>query len=369
MSVSIGRRIKLSRHALSLSLRDLEARIDNRVTAQAISKYERDELMPSSDVLIALASALGVSVQYLVSEIDIELKEVNFRKRNLASRKEEAEVEAKVIHLLERYLTVEEILGLPTVNADLPRNSPWQVLHDLVEVEQMAYSLRNHWGLGLDPISNLVELVEDRGIKILSIPLNEIDGLTARVCRGDKSVASVIVVNQSNAGDRQRFTIAHELGHIILDVVAKDIDQERAANRFAGAFLIPAETLRAEIGSFRTSVSLAELFGLKQIFGVSVQALTYRCKELGIFGNTLFESLFREFKNLGWRTPPYKEWNPIEGEIPKRFERLCFRALMEGAISEAKAAELLGISVRKLARIIDGLPNEKEDLSSGDTSS
>ena len=181
------------------------------------------------------------------------------------------------------------------------------------------------------------------------------------------NVASVIVVNESNGGDRQRFTIAHELGHIVLAVIAKDIDQETAANRFAGAFLIPAETLRAEIGSSRTSVSLGELLELKRIFGMSVQALTYRCRELGIFGNALFESLFEEFRNRGWRTPPYKEPNPIKGEVPKRFERLCLRALMERAISEAKVAELLGISVHELTRKIDG-PPYKEYLTSGNSS-
>ena len=367
MGMAIGRRIKLSRHALGLSLRDLESRIDNLVTAQAISKYERDELTPSSSVLIALANALGVSVHYLVSEVDIELEEVNFLKKRLASKKEEAEVKAKVLHLLERYLTVEEILNLPTVDADMPRNSPWRVLHDLAEVEQMADTLRSHWGLGLDPISNFVEIVEVHGIKILSIPLGEIEGLAARVRRGKKSVASVIVINESNEDDRQRFTIAHELGHIVMDVVAKDIDKNKAANRFAGAFLIPAETLRTEIGSSRTSISLAELLELKRIFGVSVQALTYRCNELGIFNNTLFESLFKEFKNRGWRTPTYIEPNPIEGEVPKRFERLCLRALMEGAISEAKVAELLGISVHELTRKIDGPPNE-EYLTYGDSS-
>ncbi len=355
--MSIGRRIKLSRNALSLSLRDLEARIDNRVTAQAISKYERDELIPSSTVLIALANALGVSVHYLMNETDIELEEVYFRKNHLTSKKEEAEIEAKVLDLLERYLTVEELLGLPTVDADMPRNSPWRVLHDLAEVEQMAYSLRSHWGLGLDPIFNLVELLEDRGIKILSIPLDEVDGLTARVRRGNKSMASVIVVNESNWGERQRFTNAHELGHIVLEVAAKDIDKEKAANRFAGAFLIPAETLRAEIGNSRTSVSWAELFGLKRIFGVSVQALTYRCRELGIFSNVLFKTLFEEYGIRGWRNPPYKEPESMDGEVPKRFERLCFRALSEGAISEAKTAELLGISVRDLNRKFSEPPN------------
>ena len=113
--MTVGQRIRVSRRACGLSLRDLEARIGNRVTAQAISKYERDESMPSSGVLIALADALGVPIDYLASDSDIRLEAVDFRKKQLTSRREEAQVEASVLHLLERYLTVEEILDLPTV--------------------------------------------------------------------------------------------------------------------------------------------------------------------------------------------------------------------------------------------------------------
>ncbi len=79
--MSIGQRIRVSRRAAGLSLRDLEAKIDNRVTAQAISKYERDESMPSSGVLIVLANALGVSVDYLVSDSEISLEAVDFRRK------------------------------------------------------------------------------------------------------------------------------------------------------------------------------------------------------------------------------------------------------------------------------------------------
>ena len=110
--------------------------------------------------------------------------------------------------------------------------------------------------------------------------LPNIDGLTARVRRENKSIASVIVVNRGDWGERQRFTIAHELGHMVLDVTPK-IDAEKAAHRFAGAFLMPAETLRAKIGKYRISIGWGELFDLKRIFGVSVQALAYRCKDLG----------------------------------------------------------------------------------------
>jgi transcriptional regulator with XRE-family HTH domain len=64
----IGKRLKLARAAAGLSLRELAERIGNRVSAQQIGKYERDEDVPSSGVLIALGHALGVSVDYLVGD-------------------------------------------------------------------------------------------------------------------------------------------------------------------------------------------------------------------------------------------------------------------------------------------------------------
>lgn len=353
----IGQRLKISRLASGFSLRDLMARIDNRVTAQAISKYERNESMPSSGVLIALADALDVSVDYLAGDGDIVLEAVDFRKKKPIGRREEARIKARVLHLLERYLTVEEILGLPSVAWDKPREAPWPVVRNLSEAEQGALGLRIHWGLGLglDPIPNLVEPLEERGIKVLAMDLPDVDGLTARVRREKAEAASVIVVNQGDWGERQRFTVAHEIGHMVLDVFPK-LNEEKAAHRFAGAFLMPAETLRAEIGKRRKSMGWGELFELKRLFGVSVQALTYRCKDLGIFSNSLFRSLFDEFSRRGWRTPPHKEPYAMEGEKPRRFERLCYRALVEGAVSDAKAAELLGISVHELNRRIEEPP-------------
>jgi len=333
----------------------LEVRIGNRVSAQAISKYERDESIPSSGVLMALADALGVSVDYLASDSDIALEAVDFRKRGPMSKREEARVEARVIHLLDRYLSIEEVLGLKSVIADMPREAPWPVWRDPAEAEYAAIALRAHWSLGLDPIPNLVELLEDRGIKILSMNIANIDGLTARVRRDGKEVVSVIVVNRSGWGERQRFTVAHELGHMVLDLAPK-IDREKAAHRFAGAFLMPAETLRVEIGRHRKSMGWGELFDLKRVFGVSVQALTYRCRELGIISDVLFRQLFNAFTDRGWRTPPYEEPGSIPGEEPKRFERLCFRALAEGVISDARAAELLGCSVRELNQRMDEPP-------------
>ncbi|MXX10707.1 MAG: ImmA/IrrE family metallo-endopeptidase [Nitrospira sp. SB0675_bin_23] len=358
----IGQRLKLARSAAGLSLRDLEKKIGNRVTAQAIGKYERNESMPGSSVLIALADALDVSVDYLVGDQEMVLEAVEFRKKRITSKREEAQVEAKVLHFLEHYLMVEELLHLSSIEWNNPREISYPV-HDVSEADRAARSLRNHWGLGSDPVPNLVELLEEQGIKVLAIELSNIDGLTANVRRAGKDSVPVIVVNSKEWGERQRFTLAHELGHLVMDVKAK-VDEEKAAHRFAGAFLMPAEALWTEIGKHRKAIGWGELFELKKLFGASVQAITYRCKDLGIFSQTTFQRLFNEFERLGWRRPPYEE--PLarkEGEKPKRFKRLTFRAVAERAISEAKAAELLAISVQELNRRMEDPSAYEEEAS------
>ena len=95
----IGSRLKLARSAAGLSLRALEGRFGGRVTAQALGKYERNESMPGSGVLVALAKALGVSVEYLTSDQEIALEAVEFRKKSIARRREENLVQARVIDL------------------------------------------------------------------------------------------------------------------------------------------------------------------------------------------------------------------------------------------------------------------------------
>jgi Zn-dependent peptidase ImmA (M78 family) len=126
--------------------------------------------------------------------------------------------------------------------------------------------------------------------------------------------------------------------------LATSLDAEKAAHRFAGAFLLPADMLRAEVGATRSTISLGELAALKRRYGVSIQALTYRCRELAIISETTFRELFKVFAERGWRTPPFKEPEclPEEYELPRRFERLCLRAYSENLIDAAHTSELLG---------------------------
>ena len=139
---------------------------------------------------------------------------------------------------------------------------------------------------------------------------------------------------------------------------AGKVTAENAANRFAGAFLMPAEALWAEVGRRRSAIGLGELLRLKLLFGVSVRALANRCRDLGIFGPSLHKRLSQEFARRGWHSPPCKEpMSQPSSEQPRRFERLCLRALAEGVVSEPKAAELLNITVRELNRRMEAPPD------------
>jgi len=339
-----------------LSLRELEGRIDGLVSAQAIGKYERDEMMPSSAVLIALARELEVSEDYLLNPADVELVGVEFRKKQLTSAKETAEVRACILSEVERYLEVERILAIEPPKPFSTTKRP--AVQTLDDAEEAAGTLRKVWGLGEDPIPDLCELLEERGIKVCAFPMPaNVSGVQAEVRAANEMHLPVIVVNASHPGERQRFTLAHELGHMFLQM-GSALDPERACDRFAGAFLIPAKMLTREVGPHRKDISIRELFQFKARFGASAQAIAYRCKDLGIFGPGLFSQVFKVFNAKRWRV---HEPNEMPGERPQRFERLCIRALSEGVISEAKASELLSTTVRELVERLDKPPEDGVD--------
>ncbi|TLM97395.1 ImmA/IrrE family metallo-endopeptidase, partial [bacterium] len=207
-------------------------------------------------------------------------------------------------------------------------------------IEPVALELRDHWNLGYDPIENLVQLLEDRRIKVGIVSgFEHFDACTFSAA-GDP----VIVTKGELPGDRQRFNLAHELGHLILEIQG-DLKPEQAANRFVGAFLAPAETARFELGVSRTDLSINELYMLKQKYGLSMQAWIYRAKDLSIITENTAARLFQQFRVNDWhRQEPGK---PYPSETPMRMERLIFRALAEDLISRSRAQELLGKPLRQ----------------------
>jgi Zn-dependent peptidase ImmA (M78 family) len=214
------------------------------------------------------------------------------------------------------------------------------------------------WKLGRDPIPDLTELLEQRGIKVLLLDLpDRVSGLTCFVERSEGNPVPVIVVNRRHTLERRRLTMAHELAHRLIWSEETSIDIEKAANRFAGAFLQPAEHVRREVGSHRNGFGVPEVLQTKRIYRVSAAAMVVRFRDLGIISPDTMAYIFQTVGRR-WRTvePMPLEASDAVGslELPKRYERLCFRALAEGLIDLARAADLLSQSTVAVQRAMRG---------------
>lgn len=339
----IGRRIKQARQSTGLSLRDLAEKAG--VSAMAISKYERDESTPSSPVLLALSQALGVRVEYFFRQIEVELEAVEYRKHSKLPAKIEHLVLGEVRDRIERWLALEEFLPTPwSVEFKIPESVPPRIKSP-DDVEQAAYAVREAWNLGLNPISDLVDTLESHGIKAFIVHTDvdgKFDGLSAKV-----NGMPVVAVSAHRPGDRQRFTLAHEFGHLILDGrLAKGLDLEKACHRFAGALLVPRSSVIAALGERRTWLEPLELQSLKQEWGLSMAGWMFRARDLGILPQARFQGMWAFFRSHGW---DQREPDPqYPNEQTRLFEQRLYHALAEDLISEAKAAELLGMTLAQL---------------------
>jgi Zn-dependent peptidase ImmA (M78 family) len=355
----IADRIKLARRKSGLSLRDLSDAMDNKVTAQAIGKYERGEDIPSSGVLIALSKALNVSLAYLVDTQQIELAGVEFRTKASTSARDRAHVETAVLEWIERYLQIEVILDLDSSQWHCPVQDPIK-LKGADEAEDLAVRVRTAWKLGIDPIPNMTELLEEKGLKVLTVALpGRVSGLTCLVKRsGSLHDLPVIVVNNQFSLERRRLTLGHELAHRVIDTHSlSDKEEERAATLFAGAFLMPHEHLLREVGKHRNALGYNEIIGIKRLYRVSGAALLMRLRQLDVISESTLVYAFKTIAR-GWRTqePQELEEPSIRGKRERalRFERLTYRALAEGMISLSKAAELLQLSVPEVETGLKG---------------
>jgi hypothetical protein len=218
-----------------------------------------------------MSRALGVSIPYLLAPQRVELQEVEFRAKASTGEKERARVKAEVIEWVERYLQIEEILGLNSAAWKCPISTR-QNIQSAGQAERLAYKVRDQWNLGSDPIPNVTELLEENGIKVLVIELPEnMSGLTCFAYRAEhREPVPVIVVNRNLTLERRRITLAHELAHRVIDSHGSASKQlESWCNRFAGALLAPKEHLENEIGRRRSAFAYQELIELKRLYGIS----------------------------------------------------------------------------------------------------
>lgn len=325
--MGIGSRIELARKSNGLSMRALAEKMN--LSAMAISKYERGIMNPSSNVLLQLADVLHVNIEYFFRPAPEAVLLVMYRKHTSLKKTKLNAIHARIQEWLERYLEIESFFDF-----DFNSGTFWQhyAVSSLEDVEKVANQVRQDWNLGSDPIDNLIEMLEAKGIKIGLIDGEDgFDGCTFR-----SNGAPVIVVRKDIPGDRQRFSIAHELGHILLDVNEKL--EEKAAHRFAGAFLFPQSMVFMELGKHRTQISLSELDLLKNKYGISMQAILHRAKDLNIIHANYYRDFCKYFSQMGYRKQEPGE--PLASEQPVRMQQLLLRLIAEDIITQSKAEEL-----------------------------
>lgn len=331
-----AQRLRAARKRAGLSLQGLADRLAPALSKQSIKHYEDGRTVPDSGRLLALGEALGVSVAYLFRPYRYKLGALSFRRKASLTQTRLAQLEEDVRDQVERYLELEEAL-----DAAVAFENP---LADLLittgeDVERAADQLRHAWQLGLNPVPNVLELLEEHGVKVLE--KNGPDGFDGLATYADGH-RPLVVVNAELGVERKRFTALHELAHLLLvfSPALTEKEHESLCHRFAGAVLIANEVLRRKLGAVRRSrVDVRELISLKEYYGISVRALMKRACDLGLILPVVYKRFCIEHSanraELGW--------GQYEGrEHSGRAVRLAHQAVAREVLGIGKAAELLG---------------------------
>lgn len=345
MNPIFSERLIAARKMAGLSLQELTDRLSIKMTRQALHKYETGESKPNSAMLIALANALNVSVDYFYSQPKevVELVDVDFRRFSSKLTKTMQEsIEARSKDVFEKYNELENLLG---INEPATLFKHDVIISTLTDAEKSAKVLRTKWNLGNDPIADVVELLEDKGYKVIEIDAPEgFDGMKATY--KDKRL---IVLRKTEADSdvvRKRFTALHELAHHNLkfsdNLEAKE--QERLCHAFACAFLFPEENARKEFDKERFHFYERELIILKEKWGISISAIFKRALDLGIISAHTFKSFNIKYRERQYHLPDKEPGRYGSKEKPTRMLKLIFQGLAKEVLTLNEAAYFAGIS-------------------------
>jgi len=345
MKILFGQRIKSARIMAGLSLRELSNLLEGQVSHNAISKYERGEMLPDSKILIALAKVLNVKTDYFLRSSKVEITNIAFRKKAGLTVRNCSSIKEIVKDCMERYLEIESFLLFEHSFF----NPLVAIINSVEEVEDAVDRLLLKWNLGTNALPNVLEMLEDNDIKVVEIEVDEkFDGLSGWA----NQIIPFIVVNKNHSVERKRFTALHELGHLLLNINS-DLNQkekELLCHRFAGAMLLPKKTIFQELGNKRSSISINELIFIKETYGISIQAIMARAKDLTIISNDQYVK-FRIKVNQNSKLKSEIGFGHYNGmEYTSRFMQLIYRATAEEIITMSKAASL---SNMKLAQFRD----------------
>ncbi|MBL7622949.1 XRE family transcriptional regulator [Frankia sp. AgB1.8] len=313
----------------------------SQIPLRTLSAYENGEHSPKPDMVRRLAEILEVTPAFLERE-EIEFIDpdaVSFRKLSkTTARLRDSALAAGRFAI--------EIADWNDDNFRLPKpDLPTLDKHD---PDTAARILRERWGLGEQPISNVVHLVEAHGVRVFSVASDcrDIDAFSFY-----RDGVPFIFLNVGVSGERQRFDCAHELGHLLLHMEsdrAHGRDKEIEANRFAAALLMPE---RGVIAQGLREATLEGIIAAKRYWMVSAMAMTHRLHEMRLISDWNYRNTCVALSSLGYRNG---EPDGVNGERSQVLSKIV-RALREDGVGPEAICKDLGLTLDELNRHIFGL--------------
>lgn len=284
-------RLTLARLRLGLTRPKLAAIAD--VSLRSITDFENNVRPPSEDSLAKLARSLQVPLGFFERD-DIRAVPVaaaSFRKLSKTTVARRDAVLASAALTLEFFAEIEEHFMLP---------DPSIPTLDKLSPEQAADLVRHQWNLGERPVSNMMHLLESKGVRVAS--LNQDHSCIDAFCFYQDAVPYMFL-NPSKSAERQRFDAAHELGHLVLhsDVEmeqATSKDREAQANAFASAFLMPSG---AVLGQSMSGAGIDRILIARSFWKISAMAMTHRLHELDLLSDWQYRSTCITLSERGYR--------------------------------------------------------------------
>lgn len=296
---------------------------DASVSQGYVSKAEKGRLSVSGERLGWYAEALGYPKKLLCADPQVHGVGVG-----LVHHRKRAALTASALRTIHAQLT---LTRLQTDALQRGNDAPWHgagfpvmEITPLVTAKDAARQIRETWGLAPGPISNLAAVIEDAGALVLVRDLGSdlLDAVSQR--NGDEP--PLLLVNDKAPGDRCRFSLAHELGHLVMHsqppaagVGVAPQQQEHQADEFASELLMPAADIRSGLSG---RIDLARLIELKKAWGVSMSALAKRAFSLNILTEWQYRTLMMEMSALGYRR---REPVDVPREHPHRVAQLVDR--------------------------------------------
>lgn len=300
-----------------------------------LSKIENGHQSADSDFLKLISNTLSYPENFFCQEMEIYPPNLHYRKRT--------DIPAKILSYVEGIMNIYRV-NIQTLlkSIDIPFTKlPLLEGKTNRSPREAARALRQFWQLSRGPIDNLIKIIEDHGIIVISMDFgtDKIDGRSMVTTTGK----FIIFINKNLSGDRQRLTLAHELAHIILHLYSPevfDIDTEAEAKVFASEFLMPESEIKQQL--LGNKLTMQKLADLKRYWKTSMQAILYWAEILKMVTPNQSKYLWSQFNALKIKI---NEPIPIPAEKPTLLNEIIISFISDLGYSNEELATTLDLNI------------------------